>query len=319
MLRYILNRITYLIPTVILVSMIVFSLMHLIPGDPADAMLGREASEEQKAALRAELGLDQSVPLQYLGWVWGLLRGDFGTSMVYKKPVLELILQKLPPTFLLAVSSVLLSSLIGLVIGTIAGSRQGSVVDISALTAALFWVSIPTFWLGILMVLVFSIYIPIFPSMGYASITENFLECLRFQALPTLTLSAVMLGGVTRVCRSEMIEQLNREYVVTAWAKGMPRRRIVYRHALKNAFIPLMTYIGLQLGYLMGGAVVVESIFSWPGVGRLMMNAIFQRDYPMVQGIVLILAFIFIFVNLLVDIGYSFFNPQIRLGGDRER
>lgn len=314
MLNYIINRLLYLIPVIILVSIIVFSFMHMIPGDPVDSILGKDAPPEQREAMRVELGLDKPVVVQYITWAGNLVRGDFGRSLVYRKPVLELILQKMPATILLAVASIILATSFGMLIGIMVGSRQGSFIDMGGLLASLFWVSMPAFWLGILLVLCFAIYFPILPSMGYTSIFDNFFECLYYLALPTFTLGSVMMGGVTRVCRSEMIEQLNQDYVITAWAKGLPRRAIIYKHALKNALIPLITYIGLMMGYLMGGAVVVETIYSWPGVGRLIVTAIFQRDYPMVQGIVLLLALIFILVNLFVDISYTFLNPQIRPG-----
>jgi ABC-type dipeptide/oligopeptide/nickel transport system permease component len=182
---------------------------------------------------------------------------------------------------------------------------------------ALLWISIPWFWLGILLILLFSIQFPILPSLGYANIFTDFTNGLRHLILPALTLGGILAGAFTRMTRSEMIEQLNQDYITTAWAKGLPKRVIIYKHALKNAMIPVITFVGLQLGSLLGGAVVVEKIFAWPGVGRLVVESIFARDYPMVQGIVMFLSLIFVFINLLVDISYTFLDPRIRAGDDR--
>jgi len=295
-------------------SVVVFSFMHLIPGDPVDYILGIDATDEQREALRSELGLDKSIFVQYVNWAVRLLEGDFGKSVVSKKPVLLIILEKFPISIMLALASTSISVFVGLFIGTVAASHRGSFIDFFSLILALIWVCIPSFWLGILLILAFSLYFPIFPSMGYANIFANFTEGLRHLALPAFTLGTVMSGAAVRMVRSEMIEQLNKDYIITAWAKGLPRRVILYKHALKNALIPVVTLLGIQLGSLLGGMVVVEQIFAWPGLGRLVIQSIFARDYPMVQGIVLFFSLTFVFVNLLVDISYTFLNPQIRLG-----
>lgn len=314
MLRYIFNRLAYLIPVVFFMSLVVFSFIHLIPGDPVDAMLGFEATDQARAAVRQELGLDRNLLIQYGSWAGKLLAGDFGKSVVSRKPVLSLILEKFPATLVLALAATLVAVFLGLLFGTFAASRRNSLMDLSALALALFWVSIPSFWLGILLILIFSLTFPIFPSMGYGNLFSDFLNGLHYLTLPALTLGAVEAGALTRMTRAEMIEQLSKDYVVTAMAKGLPRRVVIYKHALRNSLIPVVTFIGLQLGTLLGGTVVVEQIFAWPGVGRLVIEAIFARDYPMVQGIVLFYAVIFIVVNLLVDISYTLLNPQIRLG-----
>lgn len=314
MLRYILNRMIYLIPVLFFMSLVVFSFIHLIPGDPVDSMLGFEATDQARDTLRQELGLDRSILVQYANWAGKLITGDFGRSIVSRKPVLSLILEKFPATLVLAIAATTLAVILGLLFGTFAASRRNSMMDFAALTLALIWVSIPSFWLGILLILLLSLTFPIFPSMGYGSILNNFLNGLYYLALPAVTLGAVEAGALTRMTRAEMIEQLGKDYVVTAMAKGLPRRVVIYKHALRNSLIPIVTFIGLQLGTLLGGTVVVEQIFAWPGVGRLVIEAIFARDYPMVQGIVLFYAVIFIVVNLLVDISYTLINPQIRLG-----
>lgn len=314
MLRYIINRLIYLIPVLFFMSVIVFSFMHLIPGDPVDYMLGLEATPEARDSLRKELGLDRNILVQYVSWGGKLLRGDFGKSIVSKKSVLTSILEKFPATILLAFAATVVSLVIAIFAGVLAASHRGSLVDLFTLILALLWVSIPSFWLGIMLILFLSLHFPIFPSMGYVSILTHFLKSLHYLTLPALTLGATMAGGMVRMTRSEMIEQLSKDYITTAWAKGLSRRLVIYKHAFKNTLIPVITFAGLQLGTLLGGAVVVEEIFAWPGVGRLVIQSIFARDYPMVQGIVLFIALTFVLVNLLVDISYTFLNPQIRLG-----
>jgi ABC-type dipeptide/oligopeptide/nickel transport system permease component len=278
-------------------------------------MLGFESNPEARAALRKELGMDRNILVQYLSWGGKLLKGDFGKSIVSHKSVLSTILEKFPATILLAFAATLISLWIAVIVGTIAGSRRGSLTDLLVLVLALLWVSIPSFWLGILLIICFSLHLPIFPSMGYANLFTEFLKGLHHLILPAFTLGATMAGAVTRMTRSEMIEQLSKDYVTTAWAKGLSRKKVIYKHALKNALIPVVTFTGLQLGTLLGGTVVVEEIFAWPGLGRLVIQSIHARDYPMVQGIVLFIAGIFVLINLLMDISYGFLNPQIRLGG----
>jgi ABC-type dipeptide/oligopeptide/nickel transport system permease component len=262
--------------------------------------------------LTEELGLNRNILVQYLSWIGKILRGDFGKSIISQKPVLPSILLKLPATITLALSATVVAFFVALVVGTVAGASRGSFKDLSVLTMALLWVSIPSFWLGIMLILTFCIYVPIFPSIGYVNVFSDFTGGLRHLVLPAITLGTVMAGGVARMTRSEMIEQLSKDYVTTARAKGLSRRIVIYKHALKNALIPVFTVTGVQLGHLLGGAVVTEQIFAWPGVGRLAVAAIFGRDYPMVQGIVLFVALIFVGVNLLVDISYTILNPQIR-------
>lgn len=312
MLRYVTHRIIQLIPVLFIMSLIVFSFIHLIPGEPVDYMLGFEATEEAKAMLRSELGLDRNIFIQYISWISRVLQGDLGKSILSHQPVLTTILEKFPATIALALAATFVSFFIALLIGTIAGANRGSYKDLSVLIIALVWVSIPTFWWGIILILIFAIYIPAFPSMGYVSLFTDFPEAIRHLVLPAVSLGAVMAGGVARLSRSEVIEQLGKDYITTAWAKGLSRTVVIYKHALKNALIPVFTFTGVQLGHLLGGAVVTEQIFNWPGVGRLAVQAIFARDYPMVQGIVLFVAVVFVLLNLVVDISYSLLNPQIR-------
>jgi ABC-type dipeptide/oligopeptide/nickel transport system permease component len=273
-----------------------------------------DAAEDSKAALRNELGLDRNLVIQYLIWISKVIRGDLGRSVISQQPVLETILEKLPATAILAVAATTISFTIALFLGTVAGASRGSFKDMMVLIVALLWVSIPTFWLGIMLIIVFSIHIPVFPAFGYISPLQGLSGCLRHLILPAITLGAIMAGGIARLSRSEMIEELGKDYITTAWAKGLSRPMVIYKHALKNSMIPVVTFTGVQLGSLLGGAIVTEQVFAWPGVGRLAVQAIFARDYPVVQGIVLVVAIIFVLTNLLVDISYTFLNPRIRYG-----
>jgi peptide/nickel transport system permease protein len=313
MIRYIINRIIYLMPVLFFMSIVVFLFLHLIPGDPVDYILGLETTPEARIALRAELGLDQNIVVQYFSWASKIVVGDFGKSVVSHKPVLDTILEKFPATILLALAATIISVIIAMAAGIFAAVNKGTWKDVGVLILSLVWVSIPAFWLAIILILIFSVKYHLLPSIGYLSIFDDFGQSMRYLLLPAITLGTVYAGGITRMTRSEMIEQLSKDYIITAWAKGLSKSEVIYKHALRNSLITVITVVGLQLGELLGGMVVVEQIFAWPGLGRLVIQSIQARDYPMVQGVVLFLAFIFIFVNLLVDISYTFLNPQIRL------
>lgn len=314
MLRYIAHRLITLAPVLFFMSVVVFLFIHLIPGDPVDYIMGLEATDSAREALRREMGLDKNIVIQYLNWAGKIVRGDFGKSIVNHQPVLQSILRKFPATILLAFAATLVSMLIAILAGTLAAANKGTFKDMGVLLLSLLWVSIPSFWLGIMLILLFALNWPVFPAIGYVSPLVDPVRSFHHLCLPALTLGATMAGAITRMTRSEMIEQLGKDYITTAWAKGLSRPVIIYRHALRNSLISVVTFAGLQLGTLLGGTVVVESIFAWPGLGQLVIQSIFARDYPMVQGIVLFLAFTFVFVNLLVDLSYTFLNPQIRLG-----
>jgi peptide/nickel transport system permease protein len=307
------KRLIALIPVLFIISLVVFMFIHLIPGDPVDYILGMESTPETRAALRAELGLDNNIVVQYLSWVEKIIVGDFGKSVINQKPVLGIILEKFPATILLAISALLISLIIAIPAGTIAAAYRDSWKDLTVLLLSLIGVSIPSFCLGIMLILLLSIQFPIFPSIGYESPFVDFWKSMYFLCLPALTLGAVLSGAVTRMTRSEMVEQLSKDYVTTATAKGLSRTVVVCKHALRNSLMTVVTFTGLELGTLLGGTVVVETIFAWPGLGRLVVQSIFARDYPMVQGVVLFLACNFVFINLIVDISYTFLNPQIRL------
>jgi peptide/nickel transport system permease protein len=312
MLRYILNRIIYLLPVLFLISIVVFLFIHLMPGDPIDYIMGVEATEAARRALRTELGLDHHILVQYFIWAGKVFTGDFGKSIITHEPVLKIIIEKFPATFLLAFAATVVSSIIAILAGTFAAIHRGTWKDLGALILSLLWVSIPIFWLGIMLILFFSLYWPLFPTVGFVSPFDSLPRCLHHLTLPAITLGTGLAGATARLCRSEMIEQLGKDYVITAKAKGLSPWGVNYKHALRNALISVVTFTGIQLGTLLGGAVVVEQIFTWPGLGLLVIQSIFARDYPLVQGIVLFMAFIFVFVNLLVDISYTWLNPQMR-------
>ncbi len=312
--RYILNRFISFIPVFFLISVIVFSLIHLIPGDPIDYLY---EDEIMTAEIRAEheraLGFDKPLPLQYVYWMGKLFRGDFGMSIHMGRPIIDLVLERLPATLLLTIFASIISVLIAIPAGIIGAIKRNTPYDYQVMVFALLGISIPNFWLGILLILFFSVYLGWLPSFGYASLFTDPLGSLKFLLLPSITLGTGMAAIVARMTRSEMLEEIGKEYVRTARAKGMPERLVIFKHTLKNALVPTITVVGLQFGRLLGGTIIVETIFAWPGVGSLVVDAIFSRDYPLVQGVVLMFAAIFMSVNFFVDILYKYVNPRITL------
>jgi ABC-type dipeptide/oligopeptide/nickel transport system permease component len=303
---YVLRRIALAIPTLLGVTLVIFVLVRLIPGDPARVIAGLQASDEEVVRIREELGLTRSIPAQYAVFIGRLARGNLGTSAVTKSPVTEEIGARLRPTTMLAVASIVFASIVGLTSGIISATRQYSTVDYVVMGVALFGVSIPVFWLGIMLMLVFSVYLHWLPAGGYGT-------ALHF-VLPTLALAAFSIAIIARMTRSSLLETFHQDYVRTARAKGAQERMVVIRHALKNALIPIITVIGLQFGALLGGAILTETTFAWPGLGRLLVNAISARDYPVVQGIALTFATAFTAVNLIVDLLYAYVDPRIHYG-----
>ena len=303
-----------MIPVIFFVTIMVFTLMHLIPGDPAYVMLGEEASPEAVEALRKELGLDRSLPVQYFAWMRKAVKGDLGRSIKNNVKILDTILARLPITAYLAVSAVVFSVLIGLPAGIIAGVRPKTAIDVVATVLAMAGIAMPSFWLGILLIFFFAFKLEWLPILGYVSPAEDLWDSLRHMVLPAITLGASMAATNTRFIRSSMLDVMNKEYITTARSKGLKEIGIIRGHALKNALIPVVTMLGLQIAMLFGGALVVETIFAIPGLGRLIVDAIFARDFPMVQGIVLFMAVFVLTANFIVDILYSFLDPRIRLG-----
>jgi len=285
---------------------LVFLLIHLIPGDPIEVMLGESASGADREALRAALGLNQPLPVQYLDYLGGLLQLDLGTSIHFRRPVSELLLERLPATGLLAAASLLVTVLLALPLGIMAAVRRNTIWDSGAMGFSMLGVSIPNFWLGPLLILVFSLWLGWFPVSGQSGFGSV--------VLPALTLGTGLTAVLSRMVRSSMLEVLGEDYIRTARAKGLPPHRVVLRHGLRNALLPVITLLGLQLGALLAGAVITETVFSWPGVGLLMIEAIQSRDYPVVQACVLLISLSYVIVNLLTDIAYAWVDPRIRLG-----
>jgi len=303
-----------LIPTLIGVSIITFLLMRLAPGDPTTAILGMKATPEKIAYINQKFGLDKPIPLQYLIWLKNLvLNGDLGNSIVENEPVLRIILRRIPVTFQLAMSSIILSLCISLPAGIVSAVKKDTWFDNFARIFAFWGISTPNFWLGLLLIIGFGVMIPVLPVYGYVGIFEDFVQGIRHMILPAITLGTALAAMVTRMTRSSLLETLNEDYVRTARAKGLKERVVISKHAVKNAMIPVATVVGLQLGYILGGSVLTETVFALPGMGRLMIRSIFKQDYPVVQGTVLVYALTFVLVNLLVDLSYAYLDPKIRL------
>lgn len=309
---YILRRLLAMVPVLLLVSMVVFSLLHLTPGDPALSILGEEATPQQVEALRNKLGLNQPIPVQYVKWLGAVLRGDLGRSVRSNQPVSEAIAERLPVTVELALLSMVISLAIAIPAGIISAMRRNSVVDTSATFVALLGVSLPNFFLAILLILIFGVKLGWLPPFGYQPLNMGLAENLRRMILPAITLGTALAAIVTRMMRSSLLEVLDQDYVRTARAKGLSESRMIRAHALKNALMPVVTIVGLQIGGLLGGAIITESIFVLPGIGRLLVDAIFQRDFPLVQGVVLFVSLAFLFSNFAVDLLYAYLDPRIR-------
>jgi peptide/nickel transport system permease protein len=314
MILYILKRLIHLVPVMLFVSFIVFFIIHLIPGDPVEIMLGEDRYNQQMyEALRKQLGLDQPLYLQYLKWLGRVLEGDLGQSLRTQRLVLDTILERYPASIYLAVAALFLGTLIAIPAGTIAAVKQNTAWDYTAMSFALFGVAVPNFWFALMLILGFGLYLGWFPTMGYVDPITNFPMFLWHLTLPTVVLGTDMASTVTRYVRAEMLEQLKLDYVRTARAKGVPRWLVFYKHTLKNSMIAAVTVIGLQVGRLLGGSTIVETVFAWPGVARLVLEAVYARDYPVLQGAVLILACTYVGVNLFVDILYKWLDPRVSL------
>lgn len=312
MLGYLLRRAGAVVPVIGVVSVVVFSLIHLTPGDPVSIMLREEADPATAATLRRQLGLDRPLPVQYLTWLGRAVQGELGRSIRTNQPVTDAIRQRVPVTLSLAAAALLVALMIGLPAGILAALRRNSVVDVAATLVAICGVSLPSFWLAILLILVFSVTLGWLPPLGWVSPGRDLGAWIRSLVLPSVTLGVAIAAVVMRMTRASLLEVLELDYVRTARAKGLAERRIVLGHALRNALIPVVTVVGLQAGALLGGAVITETIFALPGVARLLVDAIFQRDFPIVQGVVLFLAVNFLVVNLLVDLTYAWLDPRIR-------
>ena len=313
--RYLVRRLLLLVPVLMGVSVIVFLVLHLAPGDPAEIMLGSQATQADLTRLRTELGLDDPLYLQFGRWLGRVAHGDLGRSLWMKRPVLLEVLTRFKATLLLTASALVISSIGGVALGILSARWPNSLLDRTSAFASLFGASMPVFWLGIVLMVIFSLTLGWLPASGMFAPYGggDLVDLLKHLVLPAITLAAASVTIVARLTRAAMLEVLGQDYIRTARAKGLVEGQVIVRHALKNALVPIVTVIGVQAGYLLGGAVLTETVFAWPGVGSWLKEAIFNRDYPVLQGGILFLAVVFVVVNLLVDISYAIINPRIRL------
>ena len=312
MLSLIGRRLLQLVPTIFFISIIIFSLQHLMPGDPALALAGEDPTPELIAAIRAQYHLDQPVPVQYVFWVKGVLAGDLGTSMRHGMPVLDLLLQKLPVTIQLSVMAMVIALVIGIAAGTLSAVRKNTGWDYAVNVVSLAGISTPNFWLGIMMIMFFSVHLGWLPASGYVGLFEDWRRSLATTIMPAVVLGTAIAGIIMRHTRSAMLQALQSDYVRTARAKGLDERTVVFKHAMRNALTPIITLGALEFGTLLSGAVLTEQIFTIPGFGKLIVDSVFTRDYPVVQGVVLVTSLLYVALNLLADIGYILVNPRLR-------
>ena len=310
---YILRRLVQLIPVVLLSSFLVFMLLHLIPGDPAETVAGPDATPDVITAVRHKMGLDRPLAVQYGMWLGNIARGDLGSSYISKMPVIDLVRYAFPATIQLTLAALILALVISLPLGVLASVKQASKLDLFVQGYTALGLGVPNFWLGILLILVFALMLGLLPPGGRIDPLQSPAMGLKTLILPAVTLAIQISAVLTRFVRTAMLEVLHEDYVRTARAKGLQERVVVLRHGLRSALVPVVTVVGLQFGRLLGGAVVVESVFAWPGLGRLIIRAVEQRDYTVVQAALLWLVLVFLLINLLTDILYAFLDPRIRL------
>jgi peptide/nickel transport system permease protein len=309
---YLLRRVLAVIPVMLVVATVTFVLVHLAPGDPASIIAGPDATPENIARLRHHLGLDEPLPAQLLRWYGRLLRGDLGDSIFLRRPVTEAIVERLEPTLLLTGWATLIAVLIGVPAGIVSARYHNSAVDQSFMGLALVGLSIPNFLLGLVMILVFGVWLRWLPVAGYVSLDEGLWPNARSLLMPSVSLGLVQSALIARITRSSMLDVLREQYILAGRAKGLAERVVVYKHALKNAIIPILTVIGITFAILVGGAVVIETVFNIPGLGRLIISAVLRRDYPVIQGVVLVIAVTYTLINLAVDLVYLTVDPRIR-------
>lgn len=314
MAHYLIRRVAFLIPVAVVVSFVTFMLIHLVPGDPARVLLGEEATPQSVAALDHQLGLDQPLPTQYAQWLWHAVHGNLGVSFQLQQPVTQAILQRLPVTGELGISALLFSIVLALPLGVISATRPSSPITRYVNIVTLLGTAIPSFVLGLVLILIFAVLVRVFPPGGYVPFFASPQQNLRDLVLPMIALGAGSVAVNLRQVRSTMQEVLRQDYIRTAWAKGLRAGRVYYVHALRNAVLPVLTLIGLQAGAIIGGAFVIETIFLWPGIGALAIQSILAKDYPVVQGIVLVAALSYMSFNLLVDVCYGLLDPRISYG-----
>ena len=309
---YVLRRLLALVPVMLVVATVAFVLLHLAPGDPASVIAGPYASAEDVGRLRHQLGLDEPLLVQLGRWYWRLLQGDLGHSIFLRRPVIEAILDRAEPTLLLTSLATLVAVLIGVPAGIVAARRHGGALDQTVMLLALLGTSVPNFLLGLLLMLVFAVWLGWLPVAGYVALDVAPWRTLRSLLMPAFALGVVQAALIARITRSAMLDVLGEQFILAGRAKGLDERGVVYKHALKNAFVPILTVIGISFAVLLGGAVVIEQVFNIPGVGRLIIQAVLRRDYPVVQGVILVVGGIYVLVNLLVDLAYLLLDPRIR-------
>jgi peptide/nickel transport system permease protein len=314
--QYILRRLLLLIPVILIVGIVVFTLVHLTPGDPAAVILGPDATSEQVERLRTQLGLDRPFYVQFVEWMAGVARGDLGHSLYLNMPVTEALLDRAQPTFTLMLYSLTISILIGVPVGVLSAIKPNSIFDRLAMTFAISGVAIPNFVLGILLIMIFAVWLRLLPSQGYVGLFQDPIGHLERMIMPAFSLGFSSAALLARLVRSSMLDVMREDYVRTALAKGVAFRNVITQHALRNALIPAVTVIGYSVGALLGGAVVTETVFNLPGMGRLVVNSIGRRDYPVIQGAVMLIAIFYLLANLIVDILYVYIDPRIRYGDD---
>lgn len=309
---YILNRLLTLIPTLLIVATVGFLLIHLAPGDPVALMLGEEADLRDVELLTRQLGLDQPILVQLVRWYGRLFRGDLGYSLFLHRPVLTAIMDRLECTLLLTLYALLISVVLGVILGIIAAVKQNTTIDQAAMLVSLVGLSMPSFWLGLMLIWLLALGVRWFPSSGYVPLAEGVVANLRSLFLPSLTLGFIGAAPIARMVRSSMLEVLNLEYIRTARAKGLKERSVILSHAFRNALIPAVTMVGMTVGGLIAGAIIVETVFALPGVGRLVISSIARRDFPAIQGVLIFTATVFVVVNLVVDILYVYLDPRVK-------
>jgi peptide/nickel transport system permease protein len=316
MTAYILRRLVMLVPVLIVVGVVVFGLVHLTPGDPAAVILGDRATPEDIARLRDQLGLNDPLPVQFVHWFGNVLRLDFGESIFLGEPVTQALLDRVQPTVLLTVYALSIQVIIGIPAGILAAVRHNSPLDRVLTVMAISGSAVPTFFLGILLILIFAVRLRWLPSGGYVPFVEDPAAHIKAMLLPAFALGFSAAGLLARLVRSSMLDVLREDYVRTAFAKGLPEQLVIVRHALRNALIPALTVIGISIGALLGGAVVTETVFTIPGMGRLVVQSIARRDYPVIQGAIIAIAMTYVLVNLVVDVLYVYIDPRVRLGAE---
>ncbi|MEM7520320.1 MAG: ABC transporter permease [Pseudomonadota bacterium] len=312
MLPYLIKRVGSLGLSLLVASLVIFACIEIVPGDPASFMLGLNAQEDTIAALRVELGLNRSLGQRYLSWVGGMLTGDLGTSYTYRSPVSDIVAERMKVSLPLAIYALTLTILVAFPVGVLAAARRGSFTDVTVMGATQLGVAIPNFWFAILMVIVFAINLRWFSAGGFPGWDEGFFPAFKALTLPAVALALPQASILARVMRSSLLDTLSEDYIRTARAKGLTHRQVMWRHALRNAMIPVLTIIGLQFSFLMAGAIIIENVFFLPGLGRLVFQAISQRDLIMVESVVMLLVFAVIVVNFFVDVAYAWVDPRLR-------